>query len=115
MGAEFIRHAARSFVKSWDHGRKRLATADLFTLQPTSASVSAPFEVMDGIDLHPGDRVTVERSGDCLVARHGLTEVARSPSPPPKLLHAVDESCGIAKGTVDAMHSLAKVAEISLC
>jgi hypothetical protein len=115
MGAEFIRHAAKSFVKRWDHGRRTLATADLFTLQPNSAAASAPFEVMDGTDLHAGDRVTVERSGDHLVARHGLSEVARNPRPSAELLKAVDDSCGIAKGTVDVMHNVAKVAEISLC
>jgi hypothetical protein len=31
MGAEFIRRAAKTFVKSWDEGRGALGTADLFT------------------------------------------------------------------------------------
>ncbi|MFN7541667.1 MAG: hypothetical protein ACK5TN_02575 [Acidobacteriota bacterium] len=115
MGAEFIRNATKSFKKRWDYGRIRLATADLFTVQPTPAATCAPFDVFDGIDLHQGDRLTVERSGDQLIARNGLSVVARNPRPPAELLRAVDDSCGIALGTVETMHSIAKVAEISLC
>lgn len=115
MGAEFVRQAARSFKKRWDHGRRMLGTADLFTQQPTSAAASAPFDLGRGADLHPGDHVTVEKSGDCLVARSGLSEVGRNPRPPAELLRAVEQSCGIAKGTVETIHSVAGVAEISLC
>lgn len=115
MGAEFIRGAAKSFVKRWDHGRRMLGTANLFTMQPPSAAASAPFELQEGADVHPGDHVTVERSGEGLIARIGLSEVGRNHQPPPELVREVEASCGIAKGTVEAVHSLAGVAEISLC
>lgn len=115
MGAEFIRKAAKTFVKRWDHGRRKLGTADLFTRPPTTAAPSAPFEVPSGTTLDLGDCVTVERSGGCLIARHGLSEVGRNARPPAELLRAVDASCGIAKGTIDAIHTIAGVAEISLC
>jgi len=115
MGAEFIRKAAKSFVKRWDHGRKMLATADLFTRQPITAAASAPFDVPGGTALRPGDSVTVERAGDCLIARHGLSEVGRNAHPPADLLRAMDASCGIARGTVETIHTIAGVAEISLC
>jgi hypothetical protein len=49
------------------------------------------------------------------VGRRGFTEVARFSSPPSNLLQAVEASCGIAKGTVEQVHDLAGVAEISLC
>jgi hypothetical protein len=115
MGAEFIRDAARSFTKRWDHGRRMLGTADLFTRQPTTAAASAPFELGGSAELHPGDRLTVEKLGDCLVARNGLSEVGRNLHPPADLLRAVEQSCGVAKGTVEIVHSVAGVAEISLC
>jgi hypothetical protein len=115
MGAEFIRQAAGAFVKRWDHGRRMLGTADLFTRQPTSAAASAVFELSPAAQLCPGNRVTVEKLGDCLVARSGLSEVGRNLHPPAELLLAVDQSCGVAKGTVEIVHSVAGVAEISLC
>lgn len=115
MGAEFIRSAARTFAKRWDHGRRMLGTADLFTRQPTASAACAPFELGGSSELHPGDRVTVEKLGDCLVARNGLSEVGRNLHPTAELLRAVDQSCGVAKGTVEIVHSGAGVAEISLC
>lgn len=115
MGAEFIRRAAKSFRKRWDYGRMRLGTADLFTQQPDHVATSAPFELAGSGSLCSGDVVTVEKSGDTLVARSGLSEVARSLRPPAELLSAVDRSCGIAKGTVEQVHSAAGVVEISLC
>ena len=115
MGAEFIRRAARTFVKSWDHGRRMLGTADLFTLQPDAAAPSAPFELGGSSELHAGEKVTVEKLGNCLVARRGLSEIGRNLHPPAELLRAVDQSCGVAKGTVETVHQVAGVAEISLC
>lgn len=115
MGAEFIRRAAKTFRKRWDHGRRLLGTADLFTKQPEHAATSAPFELAGHGNLCSGDTVTVEKSGDTLIARSGLSEVARNLHPPTELLSAVDRSCGIAKGTVEQVHTVAGVVEISLC
>jgi len=62
-----------------------------------------------------GDTVTVEAEEPALVARQRLTEVARIVNPPSELLHAVQDSCGVAKGIIDQVHNIAGVAEISLC
>jgi hypothetical protein len=115
MGAEFIRRASKSFTKHWDVCRKALATADLFTREPTCAGRSAPFDLAPNVAVQAGDVVIVEREGTALVARRGLREVARAASPPPELLRAVEDSCGVAKGTIEHTHGLANVAEISLC
>ena len=115
MGAEFIRRAAKTFVKSWDQARRMLGTADLFTREPQSGAHSVPFELAGSAELRIGETVTVEKEGEALVARQGLSEVARSIHPPADLLQAVDRSCGIAKGTVESVHTVAHVAEISLC
>jgi len=92
-----------------------LGTADLFTRQPNSTTATAPFELGRLVSLQPGDTVTVEKLGQCLVARSGLSEVGRSLNPSVELMRAVDQSCGVAKGTVEQVHSIAGVAEISLC
>jgi hypothetical protein len=115
MGIEFIQRAAKTFAKRWDHGRLMLGTADLFTREPTCETHSAPFDLARNADLHIGDTVIVEKEGDALVARFHLSEVARTAHPPADLLRAVDGSCGIAKGTIENIHALAGVAEISLC
>ena len=115
MGAEFIRRAAKTFVKRWDEGRRMLSTADLFTREPQCGAHSTAFELKKNAELYVGESLTVEKEGNALIARHGLSEVARAIHPPADLLQAVERSCGIAKGTVETIHLIANIAEISLC
>jgi len=115
MGLDFIRRAAKTFEKKWDEGRKELGTSDLFTREPSCVGRSAPFEIAQNVELVVGEIVTIEKDGSALIARQRLAEVARSTSPPPDLVRAVEESCGVAKGTIEQLHSLSGVVEIFVC
>lgn len=115
MGAEFIRKAAKSFEKSWDRRRVELATADLFTRQPHCAARTAEADVVGNTRLRAGETVTIQATDSGLIAMRDLSVVARFNKPPAELISAVRSSCGIAKGTVEHVHLLSGVAEISLC
>ena len=115
MGSDFIEKATPTFRKSWDRARTALATADLFTNSPSSAPRTAAAEIIGKAQLEVGDRLTVEAQDGALVARRGNRDVARFTNPAPALVQAVEQSCGVAKGTVEQVHDLAGVAEISLC
>jgi len=115
MGTDFIQKAAKSFEKSWDRGRVALGTANLFTQTPECAARTAAAEMLGNVSLKPGEHVTVEKSGTSLIARKGLTPVAQFNSPSADIVTAVEASCGIAKGTIEQVHELARVVEISLC
>ncbi|SDF23895.1 hypothetical protein [Terriglobus roseus] len=115
MGADFIKRAAKTFVKRWDEGRRMLSTADLFTREPVCGAHSTAFDLERNADVFIGERLTVEKDGETLVARHGLSEIARALHPPADLLEAVERSCGIAMGTIETIHVAANIAEISLC
>lgn len=115
MGVDFIEKAAPTFKKSWDQARVRLGTAELFTRLPECTARTAAAEIMDGARLAAGEHLTVERDGEELVALRGNSTVARFLDPPRELLVAVDNSAGIAKGTVESVHEMAAIAEISLC
>ena len=115
MGIEFVRHKAKPYRRRWDIGRRDLGTADLFTQEPTCVARMLPFDLSQSADVHVGDAVTVEINGAALIARVRLHEVARSENPPREILSAVQDSCGIAKGMIEQVHGLARVAEISLC
>ena len=115
MGAEFIRKAAPTFKKSWDQQRVELATADLFTQQPSCAARTAVADIVGNATLQQGDVITVQATDAGLVAMRGLNVVARFTNPQPKLTSAVRESCGVAKGTVEQIHQISGVAEISIC
>lgn len=115
MGAEFIEKAAPAFRKSWDRARVTLATADLFTRTPKCAARTGIADIVGDAAIAVGDWLTVEVQDDVLIARRGNGDVARFTNPAPDLFRAVEASCGIAKGTVEHVHSLARIAEISLC
>ena len=115
MGTDFVEKATPTFKKSWDKGRLKLTTADLLTQEPNCAQRTFAADLCQGSRVVRGEQVTVEKEGATFVVRKGLTEVARSDNPPPGLLTAVEQSCGIAKGTVEIVHDDAAVAEISLC
>lgn len=115
MGADFIRKAAKSFEKSWDRRRIELATADLFTRQPTCAARTAEADIINNARLEVGEAVTVQEADNRLIAMRGLSVVAQFHNPSTDLVVAVRSSCGIAKGTVEQVHSLSGVAEISIC
>jgi hypothetical protein len=115
MGLDFIQLRAKPYRKRWDNGRKALATADLFTRETSCAARSVPFDLDKDAALCVGDTVVVEAQGTSLIARQRLAQVGRIDNPPAELWRAVKESCGIAKGTIEHLHGLARVAEISLC
>jgi hypothetical protein len=115
MGSDFLERIKHSFKKTLDRARVDLSTATLLTKSMSLAARTAVFEIADGDYLRIGEQVTVEIDQRQLVARRGTTEVARCEIPPPDLFEAVENSCGIALGSVEVVHELAGVAEISLC
>lgn len=115
MGSDFIERIKHSFKKTLDRARVDLGTATLLTKTTSCAGRMAVAEITDGEYLRVGEQVTVEIDAQQLVARRGTTEVARFTTPPPDPFEAVGKSSGIALGTVEVVHEIAGVAEISLC
>ena len=62
-----------------------------------------------------GERLTVEKDAGGLVARRGLTDVVRISAAPADVVKAVEESCGVGVGTIDQVHDVGGVVEISIC
>lgn len=115
MGADFVEKATATFEKSWDNARTELATSNLFTKSPSSTVRTAAADILDATDLAPGMSLVVENSQGQLVGRLGTKTVAIVRNPPVELIKAIDESCGVAKGTIEEVHKLSHVVEISLC
>lgn len=115
MGTDFLERVQKTIKRSWDRQRVALGTSDLFTRQPEGADRTCVGEIIDGARLTPGEKLTVEKDGNALVARRGLSEVIRVNQPSADLVRGIDESCGIGIGTVDQVYGDAGVAEISIC
>jgi len=67
------------------------------------------------VALAQGETVIVQLNGPNLIAMRGLSEVAYFTAPSPDIVSAVQQSCGVARGTVEQIHSIAGVVEISIC
>jgi hypothetical protein len=87
-----------------------LATSDLLTRQPDCAGRSVVGEIIGNAKLSPGERLTLERDAHGLVARRGLTDVARiSEAMAADVVLGIEKSCGVGVGTVDQVPELAGV------
>jgi len=115
MGADFIERTRKSFKRSWDRQRVALATSDLLTRQPDCAARSVVGEIIGNARLSPGERLTVERDAHGLIARRGLTDVVRIAEDTAEVVLGIEKSSGVGVGTVDQVHELAGVVEITVC
>jgi hypothetical protein len=115
MGADFLEKAAPHFEKCWDKGRLDLVTQDLFTRLPTTRSRAFAAELQGSASLTKGEKITIDKVGTTLVVSRGHTELARCEDAAAELIEAIEANCGIAQGSVDEVHEMAGVVEISVC
>lgn len=115
MGIDFIRKAARSFHKGLDRRRIELATPSLFTKHPTSMPRAYAAQVRGDKKLSVGEKLGVRLDGKQVQVLRGLELVALVQNPAAELKSALSASFGEACGTVQAVHPIARIAEITVC
>ena len=113
MGIDFIRKAAPSFRKGLDRRRIELATPTLFTHEPASVPRAYAAQLRGDKSLAIGEKLGVRLDGQNVLG--GLDLVAVFKSPTAELKRALSASFGEACGTVQAVHSAARIAEITVC
>lgn len=115
MGLDFISKAAGSFHKGLDRDRLRLATPDLFSREPENAPRCYVADILSGTDLRNGEVIGIRLDGGRILATRGLECVAVFSNPPAELVNALGDACGVGSGTVQRIHKMAFIAEISVC
>lgn len=115
MGVDFIIRTHKTFSKHLDRARADLGTSDLFTRGFQKCLPSFEAEIGAGCRLRSGQELTVEIDGGELIVVQETRIVARCSNPPAELLHAIEASCGIGIGTVEAVHEMAGSVEVSVC
>ena len=115
MGADFIEKTARTFRRTWDRERVRLATPTLFTRDPELAPRTIAGTLLGDAHVSAGEQVTIDLEGTQLVARRGLVPIAAFPDPPADVLRAMEASFAVATGQVEEVHPISRVVEVSLC
>jgi hypothetical protein len=114
VGADFLERTRRSFQKAWDRQKVRRHEDELFSRLPSEASRTFAADLAPGGIVRQGDPLIVEAVRGALVVSVGNAEVARSDHPPADLVEALTGSCGIAKGSVRNVHTMAGVIEIAI-
>jgi hypothetical protein len=115
MGIDFIKKAASRFRKGLDRRRVELATPTLFTQEPAAAPRAYAAQLRNDKPLAVGDKLGVRLEGQNVLALRGLDLIAVFKSPTAELKSALSASFGEACGTVQAIHPVARVAEITVC
>lgn len=115
MGVDFIQRASRTFEKHIDMARARLGTADLFSRSPEEVCPTFPADLVGKHSVGQGQELTVEVAGEALAFRTGLTVVAITNDVPANVLAAIQDSCGVATATVQQVHPISGVIEVTLC
>jgi hypothetical protein len=114
MGVDFIRRAAPTFKKSWDHGAEQLARADLLTRFPECPTRTCVAELVNQTNLHPDSVFLVQRIDDKLLLIDGLHQIGQIPDPPADLVKMLGEIGGCAKGRILRIHSLGGAADVAI-
>lgn len=114
MGTDFLQRVGKTLKRSWDEGRAAIGARDLMTRDPVCAGRSVAANMTGGVRIVAGDCVNAELEGDTLVFRRGLSVVARKADPPAEIAEAVRQHCNIRPGTVDQVHDMAGVVEITV-
>jgi hypothetical protein len=115
MGIDFIKKAAPRFRKGLDRRRIELATPTLFTQQPAAAPRAYAAQLRNDKPLAVGDKLGVRLDGQNVLATRGLDLIAVFKNPTAELKSALAASFGEACGTVQVIHSVARIAEITIC
>ena len=115
MGIDFIRKAAKSFRKGLDRRRIELATPNLFTQKPSVAPRAYAAQLRNEATVGVGEKLGVRLDGQNVLATRGLERVAVFKSPSADLKNALSASFGEASGTVQTVHSVSRIAEITVC
>lgn len=115
MGTDFIERTKRSFEKHLDNKRAKLATADLFSVEPTDVCQTFSAVVEGTAKICVGEALAAEVSSNRIVLRRELQVVAVVTDPPVPVLQAIQDSCGIATAIVQEVHIFAGVIEVTLC
>jgi hypothetical protein len=113
VGADFSEKVKGTFKRHLDAAGESLRTDTLFTQKPTGISRTFRAEVIDGVRLEVGQKLSVRCAEGSLVAMNVMTPMAACADPPEPLLNSINNSGGVAIGTVLASHAMAGVVEIT--
>ena len=115
MGVDFIQKINETYTKSIDEERVASKTASLFTPDVVHAPCTYTVRLYSGCSLSQGEKCVVTLESDNRVTVSKLVNViGEFISPPDRLVCALEESACIAGCTVEQVHEITNIVEVSV-
>lgn len=114
MGTDFLQRVGKTLRRSWDEGRAAIGAPNLTTGNPVCVGRAVAANIERGARVSAGDSVNAELEGGTLVFRRGLSVIARKENAPAEVVESVRQHCNIRPGTVDQVHDMAGLVEITV-
>lgn len=115
MGVDFIKKCAKGFNKSWDRGKRELATPDLFRKDPSLAARTYCAVPTNGTGLDLGREFLARVVGDRVCLYDGMDIVGALKAPPTSLADSIQkDGCGVAVAKVVHSHEFSGAADVSI-
>ena len=96
MGVDFISKCTKSYRMSWQHGREKLVTQDLFVKHPEMRGRSFRASHLSAGGYTAGEELLLHRIGGEVVVFRGRQRVGDLRNPPPGILGLIDNAGGAA-------------------
>lgn len=113
MGADFKEKIKGGIQKCWDNAAVAANTPDLFSKKAERQPRRYEAEPIGNHSPAEGEVYCARLVKKQLVGFKGIKEAIILSSPPPSLLSAVSEGCGVAKVTVMSVDSISGTLEVS--
>ena len=115
MGADYIREqSGQPWRKRWDKGVDRLKMPSLFDVQFSAQQRVITVELVPGIELQAGEQLVVQcESGGAIICR-GHSRIGGTPTLPSSMQSAINNSGGVALGTVERVGLFGNTAELTI-
>lgn len=113
MGVDFVRKCAKGFEKSWDRGKRELATPDLFRRDPSMAARTYCAIPTNGTGFGLGREFLARVVNDQICLYDGLSVVGALKDPPSSLATTIQQDgCGVAVAKVVHSHEFSGAADV---
>jgi hypothetical protein len=114
VGVDFITKCTKTYRMSWEHGREKLVTQDLFVKHPEVPGRSFRASHLSGDGYTVGEELLLHRTGDDVAVFRGRGRVGDLRNPPPGVLGVIDDAGGAVCARVERTHARSGDADIAV-
>jgi hypothetical protein len=101
MGLEFVRKIlGKPWRKRWAGELDKFKLPDLFDIQMQESKRGLTVDLSPGTKIKTGDACLLECGADKILVCYEGSLIAQIENPPPDIMKAITENCGVAAGIV---------------